>query len=100
MPERPSAAQRGYNNRWNRLRKLFLMQHPLCERCLQIGRTTAAVIVHHTVPHKGDNVLFWDQSLWQALCKHHHDSEAQSAERGGAPVVQVDRDGWPIEERR
>jgi 5-methylcytosine-specific restriction protein A len=38
-----------------------------------MGVITAATIVDHINPHKGDQALFWDQSNWQVLCKQCHD---------------------------
>ena len=65
-----------YNNsRWRRLRKQFLLEHPLCEECKKQGAVTAATVVDHIKPHQGDERLFWDESNWQALCKHHHDKK-------------------------
>jgi len=37
-----------------------------------MGRLNAATVVDHIVPHKGDAVLFWKQSNWQALCRDCH----------------------------
>jgi 5-methylcytosine-specific restriction protein A len=36
------------------------------------GRYVKATDVDHIKPHRGDNVLFWDQSNWQSLCHRHH----------------------------
>jgi 5-methylcytosine-specific restriction enzyme A len=72
---RGSAASRGYDNRWRRARKRYLMQHPLCVECERKGKLTAASVVDHVTPHKGDMLLFWNESNWQSLCKHHHDSK-------------------------
>ena len=44
--------------RWRRLRKFQLMQHPLCKFCLERGIVTAANVVDHMVPHKGDWTAF------------------------------------------
>jgi 5-methylcytosine-specific restriction protein A len=38
-------------------------------RCYDEGRTTAAYQVDHVVPHRGDQLLFWDRSNWQSLCR-------------------------------
>ncbi|KZL93955.1 HNH endonuclease [Clostridium magnum DSM 2767] len=62
-----------YNSRWYKLRKQFLLKHPLCEECKREGIVTAAEVVDHIIPHKGNEELFWDESNWQSLCKHHHD---------------------------
>jgi len=54
---------------------MFLVEHPLCQQCHAEGRTTAATVVDHVRPHKGDHALFWDLANWQALCKPHHDAK-------------------------
>ena len=36
--------------RWKNIRRAYLQQHPLCERCEREGFVTAAVDVHHKVP--------------------------------------------------
>ena len=64
-----------YNSRWRKLRKQFLKEHPLCEECKREGIVTAAEVVDHVIPHKGNEELFWDESNWQSLCKHHHDAK-------------------------
>ena len=67
-----SAGSRGYGTAWNRARKRYLETHPLCVECLKAGRYVKATDVDHIKPHRGDSVLFWDQSNWQALCHRHH----------------------------
>jgi 5-methylcytosine-specific restriction endonuclease McrA len=51
--------------------------------CEQAGVLTAAEVVDHIKPHKGDRALFWDQANWQPLCKLHHDATKQAHERTG-----------------
>lgn len=71
---RGSAAERGYDARWRKARAVFLKQNPLCVHCQKEGRLTAATVVDHIIPHKGDYKLFWDvKNNWQSLCKRHHD---------------------------
>ena len=41
---------KAYDYRWHKLRDAFLMEHPLCEFCLNLGKTTAASEVHHITP--------------------------------------------------
>ena len=60
---RGGAAFRGYD------------RHPLCVSCQAEGKLTAATVVDHIVPHRGDTKLFWDESNWQPLCKEHHDQK-------------------------
>lgn len=62
-----------YNSRWYKLRSQFLLKHPICEECKRQGTVNAAEVVDHVISHKGNEQLFWDESNWQSLCKHHHD---------------------------
>jgi 5-methylcytosine-specific restriction enzyme A len=72
---RPSAARRGYGARWQRARKAFLANNPLCVQCAADGHTVAASVVDHAVAHRGDMAIFWDQSNWQALCARCHNTK-------------------------
>ncbi|MBF8679867.1 HNH endonuclease [Pseudomonas fulva] len=78
-----TSSQRGYDYRWQKARERFLHDNPLCVYCDRLGRTTAARVVDHVVPHRGDKVLFWDPTNWQALCKSCHDSVKQAEEAAG-----------------
>lgn len=79
---RESASARGYDVRWRRESKAFLLKHPLCVECQKLGEVTPAKVVDHIVPHKGNKKIFWDRSNWQALCKKHHD--IKTAKEDGA----------------
>ncbi|AYO86099.1 HNH endonuclease [Methylobacterium brachiatum] len=76
------------------LRAEQLARQPLCQRCLGHGRTTAASVAHHVVPHRGDPVLFWTGAL-ASSCTDCHDIDEQRIERGGRARQIVDADGWP-----
>lgn len=78
-----TSSQRGYDYRWQKARAQFLLDNPLCVYCARIGRTTAASVVDHIIPHRGDRDLFWDQSNWQQLCRPCHDSVKQAEEAAG-----------------
>lgn len=78
---RGSARQRGYDTKWEKARAAFLAEHPLCRTCEKAGKVTAATVVDHIKPHRGDPVLFWASNNWQPLCKRHHDREKQREER-------------------
>ena len=69
---RGSAHERGYGARWQRERLVYLNHHPLCVVCERRGITKAATIVDHIIPHRGNDVLFWDVANWQPLCASHH----------------------------
>lgn len=80
--DRQNATQRGYNGAWQRVRLGFLAQNPLCVICAATGRVTAANVVDHITPHKGDMNLFWDSANWQALCKPCHSRKTAESDGG------------------
>lgn len=54
----------------------FRVEHPLCANPDQNPRCTlVTTVVDHIVPHRGDVVLFWDQTNWQGLCASCHSSK-------------------------
>jgi 5-methylcytosine-specific restriction protein A len=78
---RGSARERGYTRRWDKARATYLQSHPLCVMCGKAGRITPANVVDHIIPHRGDQVLFWDtEKNWQSLCEWHHSSVKQAEE--------------------
>jgi len=88
-----------YGRRWRKARRLYLTINPLCVFCQRDGQTTAASVVDHIKPHKGDAHLFWNESNWQGLCQPHHDSTKQRMERSeknlgcdvnGNPLVKME----------
>jgi len=74
--QRPSARARGYDTKWDKARKTYLVAHPRCARC-----GAPATVVDHVTPHRGDMKLFWQRSNWQPLCTRCHSSTKQSEER-------------------
>ena len=91
--DKRSSHERGYGAPWQRARERFLMSHPLCVMCGADGLTTAATVVDHIQPHRGDAGLFWDQSNWQPLCKPHHDSDKARQDRGTRERAKFDSEG-------
>jgi len=81
--------------RWQRLRKFQLIQHPLCKFCLARGIVTAANVVDHVVPHKGDWTDFVTGEL-QSLCGPCHNSAKRQVELRGYRL-DVGVDGYPID---
>ncbi len=79
--ERGSASSRGYDSRWRTARNRFLKANPLCIKCKAQGKLTKATVVDHIKPHRGDKVLFWDESNWQPLCKSCHDTKTMTEDR-------------------
>lgn len=62
---RGTAAQRGYDARWTRLRTQFLKAHPICVKC---GRL--ATIAHHIIRRQGGGSD--DEANLMALCAACH----------------------------
>lgn len=82
--ERPreSSTARGYGYKWQQARAGFLAKHRLCVKCQARGLVVVATDVDHIEPHKGDMVVFWDRSNWQALCASCHSTKT-AGEDGG-----------------
>lgn len=78
---RGSRHARGYGSRWEKARRIHLAEHPLCAMCERANRVTAATVVDHITPHKGDQGLFWNRDNWQSLCAHCHSSTKQRLEK-------------------
>lgn len=83
--QRGSASTRLYDRRWQAASKVYLRMHPLCQcpEC-QEGRlrTTAASVVDHIEPHKGDIDLFWNEANWQSMNKNCHDKKTATEDGG------------------
>jgi 5-methylcytosine-specific restriction enzyme A len=68
--QRGTAAERGYDAKWRRIRARKLKRNPLCEHCEREGRVTRGAEVDHITPlsqggtHQADNL--------QTLCRSHH----------------------------
>lgn len=96
----PGTLKSPYDARWQRYRLSFLRRNPLCVRCLEAGRTTAANTVDHIVPHRGDERLFLDPNNHQSLCANCHSSSKQREEKGGSGHYQgSNADGTPLDPR-
>lgn len=95
---RGSSRERGYTGAWDKASKRFLRGHPLCVCCEANGGDEAASLTDHIIPHRGDMMLFWDESNWQALCAWCHNSIKKPLEHRGAPPsdLRLDRvvEGW------
>lgn len=72
--ERDPEINRRYGHAWRKIRDRYIASHPLCEDCLEAGRTTPAAEVHHMLPlgHGGPHDA---SNLW-ALCKPCHSRQS------------------------
>ena len=87
-----------YNRKaWKELRAYQLAISPLCVFCEREGKITPATVVDHITPHKGDLNLFYAQENLQSLCKLHHDSAKQKAEKKEVNEIGCDEFGFPLD---
>lgn len=94
--KRGSAASRGYDAAWRKLRLEKLADNPLCELCEKQGRIVAANTVDHIIPIQQDPSKRLDKTNLQSLCKSCHDSSAQFKDRFGF-LPDIGQDGLPID---
>ncbi len=73
---RPSAAARGYDARWRRIRAKFLKAHAECVEC-----GAPATVADHIVPLSQGGTNDWDNL--QPLCKRCHDRKTATVDGGG-----------------
>jgi 5-methylcytosine-specific restriction endonuclease McrA len=81
--------------RWQRLRRLQLQRRPLCRFCLERGIVTAANVVDHVTPHRGDWNKFVTGEL-QSLCEPCHNATKRQIELWGYRN-DVGIDGYPTD---
>ena len=85
---------------WQRIRRAFLVHHPLCEHCTLLGVTTPATQADHLV-RLVDNDHF-RRTSWkglQALCAgcHARKSKWERGTRRRPLRLGWDLDGYPVE---
>ncbi len=95
--ERGTAAQRGYDYRWQKYRDWFVRQthspecgrnHALCEgECARLGRATPAFAVDPVIPHRGNQELFWKHSNHRALCERNTMRNREPSDPRDPPIV-------------
>lgn len=78
MARNPNYIKMIKSYRWQQLRARHIMSYPLCQRCLESGRTTAATEVHHIVPvetgitYDQMQQLMFDYDNLMSVCKLCH----------------------------
>jgi len=82
---------------WAKLRAHQLRVQPLCRMCLAKGSVSAATIVDHIEPHRGDWNKFRLGKL-QSLCEPCHREKSGNDARGGYSI-EVGSDGLPVDPR-
>lgn len=77
---RGSAAMRGYDWQWQKFRKVYLAEHPLCVDCEAAGIVAAATDIHHVQKLATHPELKYEAENLMPLCKHHHDTRTARGE--------------------
>lgn len=81
-PEQVKENAKLYNQAaWKRIRARQLSQHPLCARCLSMGKVASAEHVDHVFPHRRDSAKFI-MNLFQSLCASCHTEKGQDEMKG------------------
>ncbi|MFP5433516.1 MAG: HNH endonuclease [Alphaproteobacteria bacterium] len=72
-----------YNTaRWKRLRWSILVRDGFtCQQCGRLEGNTALLVANHKKPHRGNELLFWDDGNLETACKPCHDGAIQREER-------------------
>ena len=66
---------------WTSIRRIQLIEHPLCAWCSRRGLVVVAKVVDHEEPHRGD----WGKFVtgpFLSLCKSCHDRKTRAEETG------------------
>jgi 5-methylcytosine-specific restriction enzyme A len=71
--QRGGARERGYDSAWAKASAAFKRANPLCLGCRAVGISSIATMVDHVIPVACGGA-FWNQSMWQPLCSHCHES--------------------------
>jgi 5-methylcytosine-specific restriction endonuclease McrA len=77
MAEWPYTTQR-----WQRVRRLKLQEHPLCQACLQVGKIEPAAAVDHRTPIKRGGDPFPELEQLASLCARCHNQKTRCEQTG------------------
>lgn len=94
---RGSAASRGYDRQWRKVRAAHLAREPLCRICKTSGIIEAATVVDHIQPIRERPDLRLDPSNLRSLCKTCHDrlnARQEAAELRGCDAQGNPTGGW------
>lgn len=70
--QRGSAADRGYDSRWQRFREIYMRSHPLCVMCEDKGYIVKADLIHHIRPLDQGGEKYADNNL-MSVCNACHE---------------------------
>lgn len=77
--DNPEIKKRYNSKRWQKLRKIKILNDPFCERCLAKGIYTPAFIIHHkeyiNENNYYDDNIFYNIDNLESLCLECHNIE-------------------------
>ncbi|TWU03060.1 HNH endonuclease [Symmachiella macrocystis] len=92
---RGTPAQRGYDERWRKVRRIHIKRHPYCEDCLDDGVVnTRNLEVDHVIPIDVRPDLRLDLDNLRTRCRRHHKLKTDEDKRKyttGATAPNADR---------
>ncbi len=74
-----------YNSsKWVKTSRRFKADHPFCiNKGVDPDCMIVSDITDHIIPHRGDPVLFWDETNWQPMCWRCHSRKTAHELTGG-----------------
>ncbi|HZK89764.1 MAG TPA: HNH endonuclease signature motif containing protein [Stellaceae bacterium] len=87
--QRGSAASRGYDRAWTKVRNAFIKAHPLCQHCEAKGLVVAASEVDHVIPIPVDPSRRLDPTNLSAICRSCHRAKTAADQRQWYGSVRV-----------
>lgn len=88
---RGSARERGYDSRWEGMRRRHLRIEPFCRQCMAEGKAVVGKVVDHVIPHRGARWLFDMPENLQTLCLPCHGAKSGQEAHLDLDVI------WPLE---
>ena len=95
MPRRYPEARKWYTTKeWKHLRKVTLVNNPICTRCGGV-----ATLADHRIPHRGNYDLFFcvnGCNTLDSMCAKCHNSWKEKKENGRVDTA-CGEDGYPVD---
>ena len=89
---RPDSGYRGYDSKWQKIRKIKITNNPLCESCANHDIDRLANVVHHIIAIEKAPELRLTMSNLMSLCAECHESL-----HGRLIIKGCDINGLPID---
>ena len=98
LTEQKLLRRKFYNSvKWQKLRVLYLREHPLCEKCLNEGKVNPAEQVHHKRSpfNYKEKIINWELGLdpdnLESICSYHHGIEHTAGDNYESPEKTIQK---------